>query len=64
MNDVRESFNQAGAKTIGSYLKQKWVVQDTIDCGDVLIEELISQADLLRVVPKRRIHEVVFDLRA
>jgi hypothetical protein len=52
MNDVGESFDQAGAETIGGYREQPWVFQDTINRCDVFSQELISQADLLAVVPK------------
>ena len=53
MNDVGESFNQAGAKTIGSYREERWIFQDTINRGDVFCQELIAQSDLLLGLPKR-----------
>ena len=31
MNDVGESFDQAGAETIGGYREQPWVLHDTIN---------------------------------
>jgi len=52
MNDVGESFDQAGAETIGGYREQSWVFQDTINRFYVFNQELISQADLLLVIPE------------
>jgi hypothetical protein len=51
MNDVGESFDQAGAETIGGYREQPWVFQDTINRCHIFSQELISQADLLLVIP-------------
>jgi hypothetical protein len=53
MNDVGESFDQAGAETIGGYREQQWILQDTINRGDVFCQELIAQSDLLLGLPKR-----------
>jgi hypothetical protein len=56
MNDVGEAFDQTGAETIGGYRKQRWVLQDTINRGDVFCQELIAQSDLLLVVSDRCFH--------
>ncbi|RLS73819.1 MAG: hypothetical protein DWH99_02490 [Planctomycetota bacterium] len=56
MNDVGEAFDQAGAETIGGYREQPWVFQYTMNRCDVFSQELISQADLLLVIPKRCFH--------
>jgi hypothetical protein len=56
MNDVGESFDQAGAETIGGYREQPWVFQDTINRCYVFSQELISQADLLLVIPEGCFH--------
>ena len=53
MNDVGESFDQAGAETIDGYREEPWVLQDTINRGDVFCQELIAQSDLLLGLPKR-----------
>ena len=45
MNDVGESFDQAGAETIGGYRDQPWVFQDTINCCHIFSQELISQGE-------------------
>jgi hypothetical protein len=55
MNDVGEAFDQTGAETIGCR-KQPWVLQDTINRGDVFCQELIAQSDLLLVVSDRCFH--------
>ena len=53
MDDVGETFDQAGAETIGGYREQQWILQDTINRGDVFCQELIAQSDLLLGLPKR-----------